>query len=66
MSDMTVKLKIDGVEVTVPEGITILQAATDNGIKIPTLCALEGLSSSGGCRLCLVKLRGHLSFLQLA
>lgn len=58
MSDAMIKLKIDGVEVTVPEGTTILKAATDNGIKIPTLCALEGLSSSGGCRLCLVEIAG--------
>ena len=58
MSDTMVKLKIDGVEVTVPDGTTILKAATDNGIKIPTLCALEGLSSSGGCRLCLVEITG--------
>jgi len=59
MSKITVKLKIDGVEVVVPEGTTILKAATDNGIKIPTLCALEGLSSSGGCRLCLVEIAGN-------
>jgi bidirectional [NiFe] hydrogenase diaphorase subunit len=54
----TVKLKIDGVEVTVPEGTTILQAAKDNGINIPTLCALDGLTGFGGCRLCMVELQG--------
>jgi bidirectional [NiFe] hydrogenase diaphorase subunit len=53
-----VKLKIDGVEVTVPEGTTILQAAKDNGINIPTLCALDGLTGFGGCRLCMVELQG--------
>src|SRR4030042_504445 len=58
MSNLDVKLKINDVEVTVPEGTTILQAATANGIKIPTLCDLEGLSSSGGCRLCLVEIAG--------
>lgn len=58
MSNSDVKLKINGVEVTVPEGTTILQAATANGIKIPTLCDLEGLTSFGGCRLCLVEIAG--------
>ncbi|MCW4045776.1 MAG: 2Fe-2S iron-sulfur cluster-binding protein [Candidatus Bathyarchaeota archaeon] len=58
MSNSTVTLKIDGVEITVPEGTMILKAATDNGIRIPTLCALEGLSNSGGCRLCLVEIAG--------
>jgi bidirectional [NiFe] hydrogenase diaphorase subunit len=53
-----VKLKIDGVEVTVPEGTTILQAAKDNGINIPTLCALDGLTGFGGCRLCMVEIHG--------
>jgi bidirectional [NiFe] hydrogenase diaphorase subunit len=58
MSGVTVKLKIDGVEVEVPEGTTILKAAKDNRIDIPTLCNLEGLTSYGGCRLCLVEIRG--------
>jgi bidirectional [NiFe] hydrogenase diaphorase subunit len=57
-SDNTVKLKIDGVEITVPEGTTILKAAKDNGIIIPTLCNLEGLTAYGGCRLCLVEVSG--------
>ena len=52
------KLKIDGVEVSVPEGTTILKAAKDNGIIIPTLCSLEGLTPYGGCRLCLVEISG--------
>jgi bidirectional [NiFe] hydrogenase diaphorase subunit len=58
MSSGTVKLKIDNVEVTVPEGTMILKAAKDNGIIIPTLCNLEGLSPYGGCRLCLVEISG--------
>lgn len=58
MSAATVTLKIDGVEVTVPEGTTILGAAKDSGIIIPTLCNLEGLTSYGGCRLCLVEIMG--------
>jgi len=58
MSALTVKLKINGVEVEVPEGTTILKAAKDTGIDIPTLCNLEGLSPYGGCRLCLVEISG--------
>jgi len=54
----TVKLKIDGVEITVPEGTMILKAARDSGIIIPTLCNLEGLTAYGGCRLCLVEVNG--------
>jgi len=58
LSTSNVTLKINGVEVTVPEGTTILKAASDNGIVIPTLCNLEGLTGYGGCRLCLVEISG--------
>ena len=58
MSVGTVKLKIDGIEATVAEGTMILQAAKDNGIIIPTLCNLDGLTPYGGCRLCLVEISG--------
>ena len=58
MSVRTVKLKIDGKDVIAQEGKTILEAAKENGIVIPTLCNLEGLSSYGGCRLCLVEVKG--------
>ena len=58
MNNATVTLTIDGSEVTVPEGTMILKAAQDNGIIIPTLCNLEGLTPYGGCRLCLVEISG--------
>jgi bidirectional [NiFe] hydrogenase diaphorase subunit len=58
MSISTVKLKIDDVEVSVPEGTAILKAAKDNGIIIPTICSLEGLTAYGGCRMCLVEISG--------
>jgi bidirectional [NiFe] hydrogenase diaphorase subunit len=58
MSTGTVKLKIDNVEVTVPEGTMILNAARANGVIIPTLCDLEGLTGYGGCRLCMVEIHG--------
>jgi bidirectional [NiFe] hydrogenase diaphorase subunit len=51
-------LTIDGKQVTAEEGATLLQAAEENGIKIPTLCHLEGVYDVGACRLCLVELAG--------
>ncbi|HEY4675016.1 MAG TPA: 2Fe-2S iron-sulfur cluster-binding protein [Candidatus Bathyarchaeia archaeon] len=58
MSLRTIKLKIDGQDVVAQEGKTILEAAKENGIIIPTLCNLEGLTSYGGCRMCLVEIKG--------
>ncbi len=53
-----VKLKIDGKEIIAKEGMTILEAAREAGIEIPTLCYHEGLSPYGGCRLCVVEVKG--------
>jgi NADH dehydrogenase/NADH:ubiquinone oxidoreductase subunit G len=47
-------LKIDGKKVTVADGTTILQAAREVGVDIPTLCNHDGLEPWGGCRLCVV------------
>jgi len=58
MTVSTITLRINGIEVTVPESTTILKAAQSNGITIPTLCYLDGLTSYGGCRLCLVEVTG--------
>jgi bidirectional [NiFe] hydrogenase diaphorase subunit len=56
---MAVKtLTIDGREITAPEGTTLLQAAREAGIAIPTLCHLDGVSDVGACRLCLVEVVG--------
>jgi len=49
-----VSLTIDGQEVTVPEGSTILQAARQAGIEIPVLCHSERLAPVGVCRMCVV------------
>ncbi|MCS6851961.1 MAG: bidirectional hydrogenase complex protein HoxU [Gemmataceae bacterium] len=51
-------LTINGQLVSAREGETILEAARDAGIRIPTLCYLPGLSAHGGCRLCLVEISG--------
>ncbi|MDF1590321.1 MAG: molybdopterin-dependent oxidoreductase [Desulfobacterales bacterium] len=53
-----VKLSIDGKEVLVDDGLTILEAARQNGIDIPTLCQHEALSNWGGCRMCVVEVDG--------
>ncbi len=51
-------LIIDEVEVTVPEGTTILEAATEAGIWIPTLCYYPKISPSDSCRMCVVEIEG--------
>ena len=51
-------MNIDGKHVSAEENATILSAATDAGITIPTLCHLEGLSDVGACRMCLVEVTG--------
>ena len=50
------QINIDGINFDAPEGFTVLEAANFLGIKIPTLCYHEGLSSWGGCRLCIVEI----------
>ncbi|RLI06070.1 (2Fe-2S)-binding protein [Candidatus Bathyarchaeota archaeon] len=51
-----VTLKINGKEVKATEGMTILQAAKNNGIEIPTLCYNEQLKPYGACRICTVEI----------
>jgi bidirectional [NiFe] hydrogenase diaphorase subunit len=51
-------LTIDGKQVSAGEGATLLQAAEEAGIKIPTLCHMEGVADVGACRLCLVEVAG--------
>jgi len=54
----TVTLTIDGDEVTVPKGTTVLKAAESVGTEVPHYCFHEGLSSPAMCRLCLVEIEG--------
>jgi bidirectional [NiFe] hydrogenase diaphorase subunit len=51
-------LIIDGKDVSARADQSILDAARENAIPIPTLCHLDGLSEAGACRLCLVELKG--------
>ena len=51
-------LTIDERQVSAPEGTSILAAAGESGISLPTLCHLEGVYDIGACRLCLVEVEG--------
>ena len=57
MSDIT--LEIDGNEVSAKEGMTVLAAAQQAGIYIPTLCHHEKLEPFGGCRVCIVEVESR-------
>jgi formate dehydrogenase major subunit len=53
-----VSLTIDGVEVSVPAGTSVMRAAAEAGIKVPKLCATDSLEPFGSCRVCLVEIEG--------
>lgn len=57
-----VNLTIDGKQITVPAGMTILAAAKANDIYIPTLCFLEKLDPHASCRMCVVEVEGARTF----
>ncbi len=52
----TVTFSIDGRELSVPKGTTVLQAAVEHGIDVPYYCYHPGLGMDGNCRVCLVKI----------
>ena len=58
-AENTVTLTIDGKQVTVPEGTSIMRAAMEAGTEIPKLCATDMLDAFGSCRLCLVEIEGR-------
>ncbi len=53
-----ISLTIDGTSVEVAEGVTVLEAAQQAGIYVPTLCYHPNLKPHGGCRLCIVEIEG--------
>ena len=53
-----ITLTINNVPVAVPDGTTILAAARQAGVRIPTLCYVEGLQAIGACRVCIVEIEG--------
>ena len=60
---MQIKIEINNIPVEVEKGTTILNAAKEIGIKIPTLCYLDGLQNPGSCRLCVVEVEGAATLL---
>jgi formate dehydrogenase major subunit len=62
ISDKTVNLIIDGVSVSVPEGTSVMHAASLSGVTVPKLCATDSLEPFGSCRLCLVEIEGRRGY----
>jgi formate dehydrogenase major subunit len=58
-AEKMVTLTIDGNEITVPEGTSIMRASMEAGIKVPKLCATDMVDAFGSCRLCLVEIEGR-------
>ena len=58
----TVALTIDGLEIEVPQGTSVMRAARLAGIEIPKLCATDSLDAFGSCRLCVVEIAGRKGF----
>jgi formate dehydrogenase major subunit len=54
-----ITVRINGIDYETNEGTTILDVARKNGVDIPTLCYMEGVSDAGSCRLCMVEAEGY-------
>ena len=54
-----VTVTIDGFDVTVPEGTSVMRAAAEAGLAIPKLCATDSVEAFGSCRLCVVEIEGR-------
>ncbi|EON12974.1 MULTISPECIES: formate dehydrogenase subunit alpha [Pandoraea] len=61
-STKEVTLEIDGEQITVPAGTSIMRAASEGGVNVPKLCATDSLEPFGSCRLCLVEIEGRRGF----
>ena len=57
-----VTVEIDGKEITVPDGTSVMRAAALAGVKVPKLCATDTLKAFGSCRLCLVEIEGRRGY----
>ncbi|WP_336233578.1 formate dehydrogenase subunit alpha [Thalassospira sp. CH_XMU1458] len=58
-SEKTLTLTIDGKDITVPEGTSVMRASMEAGIQVPKLCATDMVDAFGSCRLCLVEVEGR-------
>ena len=61
-AEREVTLEIDGVQITVAEGTSLMRAAAEAGVMVPKLCATDSLEPFGSCRLCLVEIDGRKGF----
>ena len=61
-SGESVKIKIDGLPTTVTAGTSILRAAREAGVDIPSLCATDSVKPFGSCRMCLVEIEGRKGY----
>lgn len=61
-SDVVVRLSIDGRQISVPAGTSVLRAAALMGTRIPKLCASDNLEAFGSCRLCAVQIEGQRGY----
>jgi iron-only hydrogenase group A len=64
MDNKDISMSVDGRSVSVSAGVTILDACAAAGVKIPTLCRLEGVSSNASCGLCVVEVEGAKSLVR--
>jgi formate dehydrogenase major subunit len=58
----TVRVEIDGKEVFVAPGTSVMRAATEASVRVPRLCATDSLEAFGSCRLCLVEIEGKKGY----
>ena len=61
-SEKKIALEVDGVTVSVPEGSSVMYAASIAGTQVPKLCATDTLEAFGSCRLCLVEIEGRRGY----
>jgi formate dehydrogenase major subunit len=62
VSTKSVRVEIDGQTLQVPEGTSIMRAASAAGVSVPKLCATDTLKAFGSCRLCLVEIEGRKGY----
>ncbi len=62
VSTNQVSLSIDGIEVSVPEGTSVMRAAALAGVKVPKLCATDSMEHFGSCRICTVEIAGRKGY----
>ncbi len=58
-SKTMITLTVDGFEVSVPEGTSVMRASVEAGISVPKLCATDSVEAFGSCRLCVVEIEGR-------